>query len=217
MDKNELLKALHIQIKEMDAMLKDFASTNPVVSIDVDVFLASIRKLYDKAKMLETAEVLSPEPTPAPKPVPIPAPVPAPVPAPAPVQAPVPTPAPAPATITPTPGTAKKLQATTRLADKIKPSEAVNEIYGKAKSAGKTAENLQPVSDILIAIGLNDRFFFTRELFNNDSVLFKSTITALNNLPNLEKAQEYINEKFNWTDDDSIAEQFMQIVKRRYI
>lgn len=209
MDKNELLKALHIQIKEMDAMLKDFASTNPVVSIDVDVFLASIRKLYDKAKMLETAEVLSPEPTPAPKPVPIPAP--------APVPAPVPAPAPAPATITPTPGTAKKLQATTRLADKIKPSEAVNEIYGKAKSAGKTAENLQPVSDILIAIGLNDRFFFTRELFNNDSVLFKSTITALNNLPNLEKAQEYINEKFNWTDDDSIAEQFMQIVKRRYI
>lgn len=221
MDKNELLKALHIQIKEMDAMLKDFASTNTVASIDVDVFLASIRKLYVKAKMLETAEVLSPEPTPAPKPVPIPipapTPAPAPVQAPAPVPAPVPAPAPAPATITPTPGTAKKMQATTRLADKIKPSEAVNEIYGKAKSAGKTAENLQPVSDILIAIGLNDRFFFTRELFNNDSVLFKSTITALNNLPNLAKAQEYINEKFNWTDDDSIAEQFMQIVKRRYI
>ncbi|MEA1878788.1 MAG: hypothetical protein U9N86_18240 [Bacteroidota bacterium] len=219
MDKNELLKALHIQIKDMDAMLKDFASTNTIASIDVDVFLSSIRNLYEKAKMLENAEVIIPEA--APVPAPTPAPTPAQAPAPTPVPTPKPPSPPSPPSPVPTPKptspSSPPSPPSSRLGERIKPSEAVNEIYGKAKSAGKTAENLQAVSDILIAIGLNDRFLFTKELFNNDSVLFKSTITALNNLADLVTAQAYIKEKFKWDEDDSIAKQFMQIVKRRYI
>lgn len=203
MDKNELVKALHIQITEMEAMLRDFASSKTVASIDTDIFLSRIRNLYEKAKMLEKLKTQAPEPAPQ-----IPAPTPSPAPEPA------PTPAPAPS---PTPEPAPESHSTTRLSDIIQPTEGVNEIYGKAKSAGNTAENLQPVSDILVAIGLNDRFVFTRELFNNDSLLFKSTITALNNLPSLTVAQAYIKEEFNWKEENTTAMQFMQIVKRRYI
>lgn len=107
---------------------------------------------------------------------------------------------------------------TPRLGEKLRPqNEAVNEIYGKAKSAGKSTSNLQPVSDIFIAIGLNDRFLFTRELFNNDSVLFKSTITTLNNLQNFEAAVEFVKKEFKWNEEDPVTEQFMHLVKRRYI
>ena len=104
------------------------------------------------------------------------------------------------------------------LGDHLKASgSAVNEIYGKAKGSTKTTSNPQPVTDILVAIGLNDRFMYTRELFNNDSGMFKSTITVLNNLPNFDAAQEYLKKTFNWKDEDANAEQFVQIVRRRYL
>ena len=104
------------------------------------------------------------------------------------------------------------------LVEKIKPgTEAVNEIYGKAKTAEKSHGNAQPVSDILIAIGLNDRFYFTRELFNNDSDLFKTTITALNKLPDFDEARNYVKNEFGWEEENTTVELFMQIVKRRYL
>jgi hypothetical protein len=104
------------------------------------------------------------------------------------------------------------------LGERLKPQkEAVNEIYGKAQATKKNTANPQPVSDILVAIGLNDRFLFTRELFRNDSELFKITVSQLNNMASFDAAKTYLSTQFNWDQENPTTEMFMQIVKRRYL
>lgn len=222
MEKKELLNALHNQITELDAMLRKFAQADDIATIDIDLFLAKMRSLYDEAKMLDNVRLLAAAPqvpTPESKPLFVPPPAsppvatPEPVPPPAPKPVPEPVPAPAPK---PVRASVPKPDAP-RLGEKLKPTtEAVNEIYGKAKSASKTAVNTQPVPDIFVAIGLNDRFFFTRELFNDNTALFKSTISTLNNLTDFEAAKSHIESEFDWPEEDATVTQFMQIVKRRY-
>jgi len=91
-------------------------------------------------------------------------------------------------------------QGLTPLGDRMKPQkEAVNEIYGKAKASTKSTSNPQPISDILVAIGLNDRFLFTRELFSNNSELFKSTVSKLNNMASFDEATDYMSKEFSWS------------------
>lgn len=176
-----------------------------------------------------------PEPSPSPTPPTPPHPTPTPVPTPAPSPTPEPSPSPAPRpgmedmetaqanawpsfTLTSQNTTDKNLIKKTPLGENARfQKEAVNEIYGKAKPAPKSTSNTQPVSDILVAIGLNDRFLFTRELFNNDSVLFRSTINQLNNLGGYDEAIDHLKKSFSWDAEDLVADQFLQIVKRRYL
>lgn len=74
-----------------------------------------------------------------------------------------------------------------------------------------------PISDIKKAINLNDRFRFQRELFSNDSTLFNNTLEALNALNNVEEAQTFINDQFAWDFEEEIAQEFIQLVQRRFI
>jgi hypothetical protein len=72
-----------------------------------------------------------------------------------------------------------------------------------------------PISSIKGAIGLNDRFLFTRELFGNDSSRYESTIDHLDQLANLLEAIEYLEKNFQWTKNDASLK-FMDLVKRRF-
>jgi len=72
-----------------------------------------------------------------------------------------------------------------------------------------------PIASIKGAIGLNDRFLFTRELFGNDSSRYESTIDHLDQLANLLEAIEYLEKNFQWTRNDASLK-FMDLVKRRF-
>lgn len=155
----------------------------------------------------QSEQTSKPEPKLEPKPEPKLEPKPEPKPEPQPEPEPAPKPKP------PEPKAASQ-----PLGERIKPQqEAVNEIYGKAKATSKSTSNTQPISDILIAIGLNDRFLFTRELFNNDSALFKSTLTRLNGMSGFDEAMQYLKDHFSWNWEDHHTEHFLQIVKRRFL
>lgn len=65
------------------------------------------------------------------------------------------------------------------------------------------------------AIGLNDRFQYTRELFNNNPELFRNTVREIDQLKNLEDAVAYLNIKFKWKKTDTSI-RFAQLVKRRF-
>lgn len=94
------------------------------------------------------------------------------------------------------------------------PSPAVEDKESPAeKPAGV---NLPPVDDIRKAISLGDRFLFQRELFGGDGEKMNKTIEALNALPSLEKALEYIEKKFHWDTETTSYELFLNILKRRY-
>ena len=75
----------------------------------------------------------------------------------------------------------------------------------------------RPVKDIKTAIGINDRFYFQRELFGGDADLFNSTIDKLNIMNDIESAEELLSENFKWDESNEAVQSFKDIVRRRYI
>jgi len=73
-----------------------------------------------------------------------------------------------------------------------------------------------PISSIKSAIGLNDRFLFTRELFGNDSSRYESTIDQLDQSSTLLEAIEFLEKNFQWKKSD-VSLKFMDLVKRRFL
>ncbi|WP_430971786.1 hypothetical protein [Sunxiuqinia rutila] len=72
-----------------------------------------------------------------------------------------------------------------------------------------------PIQKLETAIGLNDRFQYTRELFNNNPELFSQTVKEIDQAQNLEEAVAYLNSNFKWKKTDTSV-QFAQLVKRRF-
>lgn len=74
----------------------------------------------------------------------------------------------------------------------------------------------QKVDDIRQAINIGDRFRFQRELFNGNGEVMNKTIAYLNQLAKFEEAESFLKAKFGWAEDNTHAEDFLQIVRRRY-
>ena len=73
----------------------------------------------------------------------------------------------------------------------------------------------QPIKDLKAAIGLNDRFMYTRELFNNKQELFLSTVEAIDKAEGLNAAIEYLDKNFTWPKND-VSLKFIELIKRRF-
>jgi hypothetical protein len=103
------------------------------------------------------------------------------------------------------------------------PTTLVDQFKSKASINDKivvhdTTASMLPVHDISKAIGINDRFLFLKELFDNDKELYTQAIKKLNTLSNIEEAKAYIKVTLkNWDKDSEPAQLFLSIVHRRYI
>ncbi|MBN2682020.1 MAG: hypothetical protein JXR58_05895 [Bacteroidales bacterium] len=75
----------------------------------------------------------------------------------------------------------------------------------------------QPISDLKKAINLNDRFLFTKELFEGNAVKYNQSIEDLNNFSNLDQAMEYINAGMQWDMEKESFKKFVELVYRRYM
>ncbi|MDA3817393.1 MAG: hypothetical protein PF486_08450 [Prolixibacteraceae bacterium] len=100
------------------------------------------------------------------------------------------------------------------LGDQFIQEKSLNEKFtsltdNKYKVMGK------PVTSVKKAIGLNDRFMFTRELFNNDSGKFNNTVEAIDNASDLVEAVEYLEKNYEWQKTETSLK-FMELVKRRF-
>ena len=96
-------------------------------------------------------------------------------------------------------------------------SDRINEkIGGDRKDHGITeVSKTRPVNNLKDAIGINDRFFFVREVFGGDQDLYSKTIDELNSSLSIDMAREII---LSATSEDSESEainQLMEIVKRK--
>jgi len=97
-----------------------------------------------------------------------------------------------------------------------KPTSLVdNLLQNHDDSLGETIAN-QKIDDIRQAINIGDRFRFQRELFNGNGEVMNKAIAYLNQLQKFEEAKSFLQSKFNWAVDNVHAEDFLQIVKRRY-
>jgi hypothetical protein len=90
----------------------------------------------------------------------------------------------------------------------------LNERLGSMKSTESKIKGL-PVTSLKAAIGLNDRFLFTRELFGNINSKFESTIEALDQAKDIVEAIEYLEQNFKWQKNDTSLK-FIELVKRRF-
>ena len=92
--------------------------------------------------------------------------------------------------------------------------KTVNESFQHVEAIEKKIGEL-PVRSLDKAIGLNDKFQFIRELFNNDSELFTRTVEDLDKLNNIKEAATYLNKNFKWKKNE-FSLKFIQLIKRRF-
>ena len=75
----------------------------------------------------------------------------------------------------------------------------------------------KPISDIMSAIGPNDRVRFRAALFSKNQELFENTVTLLNHLNSYEEAVSYLKNTFDLDYESSDVTDFLAIVERRYL
>jgi len=91
--------------------------------------------------------------------------------------------------------------------------QMVNDLLVKGKS--ESGYPIIPIKSIWDGIGINDRILFVRELFENDSSMFETAVTALNQLSTIQEAVNYLKMNFKWRKTEA-SQHFLILVKRRF-
>ena len=73
------------------------------------------------------------------------------------------------------------------------------------------------LSDFKKAFSLNDRFRFKRELFGGNEELMNETISTLNLLQSYNDSIAYIQEHFQWNQEDSATIDFIKLLEKRFL
>lgn len=73
------------------------------------------------------------------------------------------------------------------------------------------------LSDFKKAFSLNDRFRFKRELFNGNEELMNETISALNLLQSYSDSISYIQDHFQWNQEDDATIDFIKLLEKRFL
>jgi hypothetical protein len=111
----------------------------------------------------------------------------------------------------------EKQQALKTIADKYKDKKVLAEELAKAgkKDLSSHLQN-KPISSIRVAIGLNDKFQFIKDLFKGDTEAYNSTIEILDTAENLEDAMKVITSNPEWKIEDETVQKLINLVIRRH-
>ncbi len=94
----------------------------------------------------------------------------------------------------------------------------INENLGKGKKIKDLTSKIQakPINDLRASIGINEKFLFTKELFNGNSDLYGKSLDFLNHAGSLDNAMQYIQENFGWDMENDTTHKFLELVKRKF-
>ncbi|MBR8535146.1 hypothetical protein KDU71_06220 [Carboxylicivirga sediminis] len=99
-----------------------------------------------------------------------------------------------------------------------KEGASVNEAIASRKESVEDIKQIgKPVDDVRKAFGLNDRFYYQRELFSNNADLFNQTLEQINHLDSYDSAISFLRSNYNWPADNEASESFYKSIKRRFI
>lgn len=101
-------------------------------------------------------------------------------------------------------------------------SESVNDRLSKTVGAQETlAQKMEhtPISDLKKAITLNQRFQFSKELFKGNNQDYEVTIDRLNttNRDEAMRTLETLRSKYSWNNESAVAQDFTELVERRFL
>ncbi len=104
----------------------------------------------------------------------------------------------------------------TILADTIAP--ATTTIADTMAAPSALAEELTAArtKSLRQAIGINDKFLMTRDLFDGDNQAFEEAIAALDECETLDDCMIYIVENYEWNPDSEGAKFIMQLLERKH-
>lgn len=75
----------------------------------------------------------------------------------------------------------------------------------------------QPVDDLRMAVTLNDKLFFIRELFKGDEDQYRLSMEQLNSFKSFNEALQYTRAAFEeWDQESEAVYRFYMILRRRY-
>ncbi len=100
-----------------------------------------------------------------------------------------------------------------------KPAIAQTTLYDQfSKGTQNTvAENFQKKKKIKETLTINQKFMFTKILFNGDFELFSNAIDRLDDLDNLTQAKSYLTNNYSeWNAESEEYQEFMEMVERRF-
>ena len=72
-----------------------------------------------------------------------------------------------------------------------------------------------PINSLQSAIGINDRFLFIREIFNNDEQLYSTAIKRLDECRDIRDAVDYLSSNFRIKKTETSL-RFVDLIKRRF-
>jgi len=222
MNYRHTLEAALESLHEIEELISGFSSSEKIPAVEIDLVLQKMRNMYELMLMVkkepengeatEVAEKNATTTIPAPA---APAPV-APAPAPA-------TPAPAPAAASPAAAASqekpsKRTKTVETLADQFQGGTTLHEsLHRKLSKEEDTLAHAKPVTELLAAIGINDRYTFIRELFNGDAGKFESAVKFLNDATSFNDAYNYMLLYFNWDMESEPVQLLLDIIRRKYI
>lgn len=87
-----------------------------------------------------------------------------------------------------------------------------------SKAAKPTlAENFQKIGKIKDSLTINQKFMFTKMLFNGDFEIFSQAIDRIDSLDNLSQASSYLEKSYpEWDKESEEYEEFMEMVEKRF-
>ncbi len=75
----------------------------------------------------------------------------------------------------------------------------------------------KPITDLTKSLGINDRFFYQRELFQGNVSLMTKTLQELNNMDSYSDAYAFIVANFDWDEEEQATSEFLNYIQRRFI
>jgi len=100
------------------------------------------------------------------------------------------------------------------LAEKFVAGKSINDLL-QEKSKTDSKFPPMPLSSLAAGIGTNERFLFTRELFNGDMERFNETIHTLDGMQSIQEATGFLRESFSW-DKNETSLRFIELIRRRF-
>jgi hypothetical protein len=101
------------------------------------------------------------------------------------------------------------------LAEKFVAGKSINDLLQeKSKIDSKFAP--LPLSSLATGIGTNERFLFTRELFEGNMERFNETIHTLDAMHSIQEATGFLRENFTW-DKNETSLRFIELIRRRFM
>ena len=101
--------------------------------------------------------------------------------------------------------------------------QSINDKFKNGADEKSLAQTLQqiPLEDLMSSIGINQKFRFISQLFNEDQSAFESSINRLNSFNSYIEADEYLqntlSEQYGWDLKDSAVKELVDLTQRRYL